>query len=360
VTARATAAACVVGCGLSFGAVSATAAARQSVPLPSATAAVRTSPPLQARGPTSTERRVPADVDAETVVHVLIGHDGRPEQVTAVNRLLIEGTGDYSFAVPAPADDARPGPGSASIPGLREGTVLWQGFLVKRRVLSARITLRPRDVAPSLPLRVTVERGRVTIENATTTAVPIVAASARPAQVAGALDAARQALLSRRGVGPALIQVAGPVRPRRVRVIAPIKVTGVYRFGSEPVRRFSATIAEEALQLSGVVEPSEALRPPRGASWRAYAAGGGLGDHALVTAAGALLRSALAGQYEAFLANPDPLGRSSATYRYGLSDVTATVTANSPGDDETLWPAIALAIAAGLAFVTGAVAWAHS
>ena len=348
----------------------AAAQASRSAVLPSATAAIRTSPPLQTSAATTTERRIPGRVTAATTVDVAVAPDGTPRRITAANRLLLVGTGDYSFVVPAPAEDVRPAPASASTPGLRSGAVLWQGFVANRRMLSALITLRPRVVAPSLTLRITLDDGRATIVNATTTSATTVTATARAAAVATALDTARSALVAHRGVPTTVLPVRGGIRTVSLRIVAPIAVSAVYRFDDGPVRRASALVASAPLRLAGegeltrfeltarAISPAAALRPRRSGTWRAYAASGGLARDAFGTAARALLRAALAGQYEAFLANPDPVGRSSTTYRYVLAAAARPRSGGSGGHGS--WLAVALAIGFAGALVAGVVAWAHS
>src|SRR6185503_18301657 len=119
-------------------------------------------PPPLGRGTSvpqrGTEVEIPGHVASRELVSVGIGPDGVPIRVTATQRLRIDGTGDYSFLVPAPATSVTRGPRSESLPGLRNVGIVWQGFSDRRRVVSATVTLRPRAAAAGLPLRVRLER----------------------------------------------------------------------------------------------------------------------------------------------------------------------------------------------------------
>ncbi len=66
----------------------------------------------------------------------------------------------------------RAAPGSESAPGLRNASILWAGFDPGRKTLAASLTLDPAVASAALPLRIEAGGGRVTLRNATSTAVP--------------------------------------------------------------------------------------------------------------------------------------------------------------------------------------------
>jgi hypothetical protein len=355
--------------GATAASATAAGAAPRFVALPSPTSSFRVSPPLQANGATG-ERRVPGPIRARIAVRVTLDRDGRPVRVTAVDRLLLRATGDYSFSVPAPALDAVPAAGSESAPGLRQGAVLWQGFAAKRRLLAALITLRPEAAAGSLPLHVSIDRGRVEIANATATATSAGTANAASDAVAARLDAARAALASGRGQTAATVPARGPVRTVPLTIVAPIRVAGVYRFGAEQSRRIAAVVAGKPLRLRGhgrltqlelsaaPLSPRDVLRPPARRSWKASAAAGGLGRDPVLAASRRLLEAALATQYATFLANPDQFGPSTTSYRYALG--AAPTTSQPSHGSGSAWIGIAVALGFAAVLTGGVVLWAHS
>ena len=142
---------------------------------------------------------------------VVVDDSGAPQRISVRQRLVLEGTGDYSFVVPAPLVDVVAAPGSDVVPGGRSAGIVWQGFVTERRVLAADATLRPRRVAAALPillrLTTTVDgrplepgerrsgRVRVRLELRNDTALPVQGfdAPAVPARVAPVLDEIRNA-----------------------------------------------------------------------------------------------------------------------------------------------------------------------
>jgi hypothetical protein len=341
------------------------------VTLPSPLAPVRTTPPLRAPGPPAptVERRFPRTVSAAQRVSVRLRPGGEPERIVAVDVLTVEGTGDYAFAIPAPVIDVTRGPRSASEPGLRRGAVLWQGFSNRRRLLVANVVLDPAHTAASLPIGIEIRAGELRIVNRAAASASAPAGRAAPGPVARALDAVRAALRARTPI-PTPTLAASTADVERVRVRISIRVAGslsleggrtipistrvrdrpaVYRFRGSP----------RALELRATPEdPLAPLRPPRGATWRAHAAHTRFSE-ALAVASRRLLESALALQYQSFLANPDPAGVSRTSYRFVLAP-RAAASAASPGGAGAPWLAIGFAIAFGVALATGLVAWAHS
>src|SRR5262245_60784842 len=114
-----------------------------------------TAVPLDARVPLATDVTMPPDVlpvgarvRGSELVTVLVDDSGSPQAVRVRQRLVLEGTADYSLVVPAPLVDVVPAPDSDSVPGRRAGGIVWQGFVGSRRVLAADATLqRPAAAA---------------------------------------------------------------------------------------------------------------------------------------------------------------------------------------------------------------------
>ncbi len=365
----------------------------QQVLLPGPTPYPTPSPPLATVTPpvgatltfrihASSDQRVTAGVDAS----------GRVVSVRALQNLHLTGTGDYLIVVPAPVLDVRPGPGSQSQPGQRQGQILWAGFASRRRLLSAVAILRPGPVRPVLPLRLHASRDgdryALTLTNATLTSeVAFQGTAARP-ELASLLDQTRSQSLARRRLTPAYVTISGLVsqRPQKARIAAPLLVTGELRFAQAPSSaaggvvsgrsvRFSFVLGDgqpltRRVEVTGGGEPRvhvevrptavvRGLRPPRGGSW-----------HSARLPAPALLRTLIdtrmqlvrSDQYESFLANPDSLGRNTTTYVYETAAARHAAPpppSSSGGGSSTL--VVLLAVVAAIAAAgVGVVAWAHS
>ena len=82
---------------------------------------------------------------------VVVDDSGAPQRISVRQRLVLEGTGDYSFVVPAPLVDVVAAPGSDVVPGARSAGIVWQGFVTERRVLAADATLRHATRCGSAP-----------------------------------------------------------------------------------------------------------------------------------------------------------------------------------------------------------------
>ena len=344
--------------------------------LPSPTAQVRGTPPL--RAPTlvaaALEQRYPQSLTARQRVRVVVDSHGRPSRVRAVDRLLVRGTGDYSFAVPAPVEDVVAARGSESEPGLRSGAILWQGFSARSRVLAAVATLRVRPAAAALPVRLIVRRDDGTelrLQNATRTVTTALVGHTPAREIANQLDLAYLAASNRPRFAPGYLQVNGATGSAKVAVVLPLSVSGTYRLGDGSARRFQAALGGHPLRLSGsgaltaldlvvrVPTPAAVLRPPRGRSWRGFAATGGLGRNPTAFAVQRLLQAALARQFHSFLTNPDPHGASQTQYRFvlGAGAVPADEPASSGGRP---WLPITFALLGAAAALGLLVAWAHA
>jgi hypothetical protein len=391
---------------VAVGALSPAAFGQGLAQLPSPTAALDAKLPL---GSQSAPVQLPpsAQVVGRQEVLVRVTAGGEVVSVRVLQSLTLAGTGDYFFVVPAPLRDVRAGPGSQAEPGLRRNGILWQGFSNRRRVLVADAELAARAAASALPLELELRAavdgrplrggvrrsGRLTLalrlRNAT--AVPAQAFSARAsrAEVETVLD--RVAASAERATQPEdiVLHVAGPVQPRRVLADAPLRVRGeirlpassatglvprgatVERRAGRLVVRFERLVGGPApgtanVTLSGDVRDAAApvatltADPERLLPELAPAARPQATDERVLLAARSLLRLARVAQYDEFLSNPLPGGRSSTLYRFRTVDVRQPVGAQaSPGGgtDVVGWlvAGAALLLGAGLA-----VLWAHS
>jgi hypothetical protein len=331
-------------------------------------------PPLKPGAPIqpgSIEIQNPGTVESRQLVDVGIGSDGTTVSVTATQVLRIVGTGDYSFLVPAPVTGVVPGPGSESLPGLRDVGILWQGFSNRHRVLSAKATLRPKDAAVGLPLRISFERRdgatAVRLENVTHRRVSVVACCATRAAVIAALRKMRAASEPLRiaGADPFVTGVAR--KGASTDVAAPLRVTGVLSVGAQrtnvdevlgggrpPERTFVIRgAAAPRLRLHvDFLAPIAMLPLPRDLAH---------GPRPLVRLQVALGAIATSLSYRRFLATPDPNGKSQASYVYRSVPRPAAIVAPKRRDDGDDTLAIVLGLALGAAALAGlAVLWARS
>lgn len=334
------------------------AAATTRGSLPSPTVPIRLEPPLRtATTPFSaTERRFPRRLDASVSVQVGIDGAGRPVRVTALDRIVVDGAGDYSFSIPAPATRVVAGPGSASQPGLRSGTVLWQGFSAGRRVLVAKISLDAARAAKALPVQLAIGPEGIRIRNATATTVTATVGPAPRTEVAAALRSAYDAVRNRTPIAAQPIGFTGRTRAVKRIVRARVRVTGTYRFSNDRPRTLAAWVSDEPLRLPGkgalraldlraTVEPAiEPLRRP---------------VRDVAEASLLIFESALASQYETYLANPDPAGKSATSYRFTLAP-KATAAGGGNDGSSSPWLEIAVAAVAVLTIGGALVLWAHS
>ena len=347
---RVLAAAAALAAGL---AAPAAAATGTPVTLPSTRLGLTPVPPL----PPLTrlvEERFPGTIATRTAVDVDVAPDGAVRAVRAVQRLELTGLGDYVFAVYAPALDVRPGPGSRSDPGLRRGAIHWQGFSPGRRMLAADARLRPRAAAAGLPLRVSYANGRLVLENVTAVDAPVFGGVASQADLRTTVEAVRAAAATGAVVDGLVVDVRG-VRPRRVRVEAPLEVEGTV--GGRPVRAVLGGGRPLRLALPAVAGERFTL------TVRAFLPGTELaGTPTLERVVVALTRLARVRQYDQFLRNPDPRGPVQTVYRYRSAAVSPVGTPPAPaenGGSSRLGAIVAAAL--GVAALAGGLAvWARS
>jgi len=372
----------------------------QQVLLPGPTPYPTPSPPLQTVGAppwanltfkihVSSDQRIRAGVDAS----------GRVVSVRALQRLHLTGTGDYLIVVSAPVRDVRPGPGSESEPGQRRGQILWSGFASKRRLLAADATLRPAAASRFLPLRLEARRDGdryvLTMTNVTRTSEVAFGGTGKPAELAALLDRTRRDSLAHRRLRPAYVTIQGLVtrRTQKASIAAPLRVEGELRFpaavkGTINTRRpegrivrFGFVLGDEQpltqrIEVTGgggdprlrlEARPDIVVRgltPPGGApSWVAAAKRRRLDPRALLARLIDTRMELVRGdQFQAFLANPDPLGSDRTVYVYATSAALARATASSSAGSAGNGALMALLAVGGAVLAAGAalVAWAHS
>jgi hypothetical protein len=383
-----------------------------------------TAVPLDARSPLTADVAAAPDVlpggsrvSAMQIVTVVVDQFGTPQRIGVRQRLVLEGTGDYSFVVPAPLVDVVGAPGSDAVPGRRSAGIVWQGFVSKRRVLAADATLRPRRVAAALPIKLrlttTVDgsplepgerrsgRLRVRLELRNDASLPVQGfdAPAVPARVAPVLDEIRNAAAGGAVVPDRYLSVQGEPRAHSVIVDAPFAVAGRLRVPASTLEnivvrggtvtraaratsvRFRSMLGEGrpsaviSLEADGstIGSPSVALtaRPvhtvpgltPVGSrSWREAVARGRARDgrELVGLASRAVLQLARVQQFEELLSVP---GRSESSTEYRFRSEAATgiqERPSAPPDDGSgpmraaLWFLGAVALACG-----GAALWAR-
>jgi hypothetical protein len=329
------------------------AAAATPVLLPSTRAGLSEAPPLLARTRLP-EQRFPGRIASRELVRVGVDATGRVRSVRVLQRLVVEGLGDYVFALGAPALEVRPAAGSRSEPGFRRDAIVWQGFSPGRRLLAADARLRVGVAAAALPLRVSIERGTLTLENVTAIGATGFGGEAPRREVEAAFRAIRRAAAAGTVTPDLLVHTTG-LRPRRVRIDTALRIEGEFDGrrvaavlgGGRPNRLIVRGRASARPRLDLVVKP---IMPAR-----AFA-----GPPSLHRAVDAALLLARLRQYQTFLANPDPVGPAQATYEFRLEPARPAAQPVSPGDGWST-AAVAAAVVAGLAAAGGLLAlWARS
>jgi hypothetical protein len=322
------------------------------VPLPSPVAPLSPSPPL-AGGATASAEGVRHRIDAQTTVDVALDPNGTPFRVRATQKLDVRVKGDYFFTVGAPVVAVEAAPGSASTPGFRSTSLVWAGFNPGRRTLIARATLRPSNVGPSLPVRIAIERDRVTLVNqSAVTAGAFSADVVEPSLRAYFVQLSREVARGATPTGGGALVTTKP-EPRRVRVHVPFLVTGT--IGAQRVR----ARLEDSLSVNATGPVRLTLTPVEPARLLGAPIDRLTGRQLLDRLARATLTLARVRQYRAFLGNPDPAGRSGTTYVYRTAARPALPPAAVVHETHRSWP-VTLAVVTGLLVALSAAAFAWS
>jgi hypothetical protein len=298
--------------GLALATSAQAAPGRHYVSLPSPLAPLSRAPPLGG-GATATSERFRHRIAAKTTVDIAVDPRGAPFAVRATQRLDVGVQGDYFFTIGAPVLDVQAAPGSASTPGLRATSILWAGFNPGRRTLIARATLDPAVASSSLPLRLEVAPGRVTLVNTTAvTAGSYTADALVPPLLHYLAQLKRQVTLGKPPAGGNAYVTSKPVATA-VRIVVPLRVTGTV--GSRNVN----AVVEDRLTVHGggpvrltvtPVSPERLLDP---------STSGLSGRQLLERVSRIALTLARSRQYETFLGNPDPAGPNETAYVYRSS-----------------------------------------
>jgi hypothetical protein len=221
-------------------------------------------------------------------------------------------------------------------------------------VLAARATLEPRAAAALLPLRVEMSERSVRLTNATGTTATTFTANGDPVQLAKILDALRRDPQGRSLGRGTYVQVTGEAETLKVRVAAPLRVSGrignrhvslVLGGGTRTIHVAGRPLVRLAVEA---VPPASLASPPARPTWKET-----------VTVSLTLARVR---QYASYLANPDPLGPAATRYVYRTTAAPAPPPLRPAPQEEGLaaW-AIALIAAAAIASAGGlAFVWARS
>jgi len=211
-----------------------------------------------ALGDTNLQVLLPGPVSDRELVQVGVAPDGAVRSVRVRQRLSIHGVGDFAFELPGPAADVTALPDSDTSPGLRSGTVIWEGFSAGRKRLAAAVTLKPASERARLPLRVEIAAsvdgrpltgtggtnpaGAVTLEltirNVSAAPVGLTEASGDPVQLASVLDRiarslrkGRRPVPGRRGI-PEALSVDGSSDTVTESIDVPFRIQGSLRFAA--------------------------------------------------------------------------------------------------------------------------------
>jgi hypothetical protein len=326
-----------------------------------------------------TEVLYPRGMTSDERVSVGIDATGKPVSIAVVQRLTLRKVGDYSFVVPAPMVDVEAAAGSDSEPGLRHDAILWSGFSSGKKTLAARATLRLAPTSTLLPLRVSIVRDGTALvvrgENTSGAPGPVLLGDVSPPEAAKALAETRRRLSLGRAAPDLYVTVPRTPLSQSQRIEAPLDVRGElggrhfrYRLGDGGPLRFELRVPDAATRAKlrlvvTPVPPSHQLTPPGSATWAEAVRRRRVPRSRLLELLSRVrLTVARELQYQTFLANPNPIGRSSAVYVYETAKRTAAPPpiASTKEHKSRAWLTIlltALAIVGAGALV---VLWAHS
>jgi hypothetical protein len=386
-------------------ALAAPAAARQLALFPTPATPLSTAPPLVGAQLTLPNLFRPP-IQSREWIAVGVDEQGSVVSVEVTQRLVLRQRADYRITIPAPVRNVEAATGSQSLPGQRQGAILWQGFAAGQRILGARARLDPVAAAPALPLRLGLSvlvAGRplgsftrsgeldvyLRLHNATRVSVTTFSGDGDRPTLAKILDTLRRdpggSTLGR----GTYVAINGPTRNVRMTVDAPLRVVGRLRFGAGQVDGGTMSFAtvlggarpfDRIVHLQGRAKgvraphleltvsplvPADELRPPTGRTWvetirsDRRLTGRRLLAHALETS----LRLARVRQYQTYLLNPDPLGVATASYVYRSAPKPAAPAPTHPASGGGgLGAAVIALIAVGAVLGAGGLValWAHS
>jgi hypothetical protein len=333
-------------------ALAASAHAADVAGLPSPVAPLSPTPPLGA-GAASSAENVRHRVSAHTVVRVSVDQSGNPFAVTATQRLDVRVLGDYFFTIGAPLVDVEATAGSDEVPGLRTDAIVWAGFNPIRRVLAARATLDAARVRASLPLRVAISDDAVTLVNATRATATVYSADAVRAPLLQYLRLLQDDLRHGRMPSAGAALLTSRPRPLKLSVVAPLLVVGTV------AGRHVSLILRDRLVVHAAGPVDLRVAPVTGAGVPGAAKLDG--RRLLEAVSRASLAVARTRQYDAFLGNPDPTGRSETTFIYRTATQIAPARPAAVVTRTRDWErSVLVFFAIVFAAVAGLAAWARS
>lgn len=363
---------------------------------------------------------VPGPVTDSETARISLAPDGSVVGVAVTQTLTLTGVGDFNVVLPGPALHVVGPASQATQPGLRRGTILYQGFVPGTKRLVATATLDPALERFRVPLTVSLkvrQNGRevrtlvsgpveivATISNNTSRLVPVRDGVPPPGELASLLEALRDELRAgrapiagKRGM-PASLASTSAVHLRRVPVTVPFALDGSIAFSSGtlsgirvagpgtpaasqaafratlPSAEFPdgtavVTVTGEASRMGTPVLSMSALptlpdaaelAPPRGSTWSSFLARADRDARrrALELAQTTMWRALRLPEFRAYLGNPGT-GPSSTEYLY----LPAPVAARRPQAPEqgVKAGAVVLAlIAAALVVRNATVLWSRS
>jgi hypothetical protein len=215
-------------------------------------------------GQQGVETRLPGPVADAERVRVAFGLDGSLVSVSDDQRMELSGVGDFEFKIAGPATDVETLPGSENDPGLRRGSVLWQGFCDGTKSIGAHLDLIAGQEQVRLPLRVALEMTvdgkpvepgtavsgelhvRMTVTNNTPLPIQVVDGDVGLRQGAATLDAIRAAVAAGRRPVPGEAGVPKRIQLsnasfRTTELEAPIRVAGSIHLPARRVRLVETT-----------------------------------------------------------------------------------------------------------------------
>lgn len=361
------------------------------------------------RGGRGPERTLPGPVTDTEEVAVKVTPDGVPWRVVVDQRLAVDGVGDYFVKIPGPVRSAIALPDSTAEPGLRSGSLVWQGFATEGELLAARVGLDPKREQERLPLAIKVRGSidggqvdfdarssgvlRLDIRVTNTTGAEVLVPAGDPVEpevVARVLDRT-VALLERHqrpdpghdGI-PKAIRVTGAVKETSSTVVAPLAVRLTVAFddretsgrprriersvrlsGSRQTfefhvaRRILDTRPRVKLEVEAALPPSPEI-PGRVGSWEAAVLSRQVNGRTVVDRLSSVLaETARLPDIDGYLGNPDRDGKTATTYRFEVA-AQNVVAESEPRSPETRKPsllAVATAVIALLAVAMGLVVW---
>ncbi|HEX2267119.1 MAG TPA: hypothetical protein VHI97_02810 [Actinomycetota bacterium] len=236
-------------------------------------------------------------VEDQERVEVGLETDGSISRVVVFQRLVLSGLGDFQFRVPGPARDVSALPGSATDPGLRKGSVLWQGFSSGREVLAAEVDLNPNLERERLPLEFDIDMSvdgqalepgnkasgpfqlKLRVSNSSEFPLQVASADADPTTLAPILDRVRTVLArgerpvpGRHGLPKAIpIEGRSTVETREVGV--PFGIRGRLVFPSVALGNVRVSGAKAKIMNGSIVVPFREFLPGGDSDWQLSVSG---------------------------------------------------------------------------------------